>query len=99
MTRTRLTDAEITSALASLNAISAAPWVIKDKYLHKEFISKDFVQTFGLMSQIALLAEKLNHHPDWFNSYNKLSINLSTHDADGLTALDFKLAGMIESLQ
>jgi 4a-hydroxytetrahydrobiopterin dehydratase len=99
MNRTRLTDSEITSALATLNATSATPWTLTDTHLHKEFIGKDFVQTFGLMSQIALLAEKLNHHPDWSNSYNKLSIQLSTHDAGGLTALDFKLAEMIESLK
>ena len=57
----------------------------------------DFVEAFAFMTAIAMHAEKLNHHPSWSNTYNSLEIELSTHDAGGLTALDFKLARTIDS--
>lgn len=59
-------------------------------YRHFEF--QNFNQAWGFMSRSALVAEQLNHHPEWFNVYNKVSVTLSTHDADGLTLLDFRLA-------
>lgn len=73
-------------------------WQLVDNTLQKEFKFKDFVSAFGFMSQVALHAEKLNHHPDWKNVYNTVSITLSTHDAGGLTKLDFELAKLIDKI-
>lgn len=73
-------------------------WALKDKTIRKKITFKDFSKAFGFMTAVALEAQKLNHHPDWENSYNKLSITLSTHDAGGLTELDFKLAKLIDKL-
>jgi 4a-hydroxytetrahydrobiopterin dehydratase len=73
-------------------------WTLKKNTLHKEFKFKDFISAFSFMSGVALHAEKINHHPDWKNVYNTVSITLSTHDAGGLTELDFKLAKLIDKL-
>ncbi|RMG19506.1 MAG: 4a-hydroxytetrahydrobiopterin dehydratase [Bacteroidetes bacterium] len=73
-------------------------WQFKEGGIEKSFQFKDFVQAFGFMSQVAILAEKANHHPEWFNVYNKVNIRLSTHDAGGLTSKDFDLAQQIEAL-
>ena len=60
--------------------------------LQKSFKFDDFNQAFGFMSRVALKAEQMNHHPEWFNVYNRVDVTLSTHDAGGVTELDFKLA-------
>ncbi len=73
-------------------------WNLVENTLYKEFKFKNFVTAFGFMTQVAMEAEKLNHHPDWKNVYNTVSITLSTHDAGGLTELDFKLASLIDKL-
>ncbi len=73
-------------------------WSLKSGKLHRDFQFKDFTSAFGFMTQIALFAEKLNHHPDWANVYNRLSIDLHTHDAGGITELDFQLASQISSI-
>lgn len=65
--------------------------------LQKHFTFDDFNQAFGFMSRVALAAEKMNHHPEWFNVYNRVDVTLSTHDAGGITDLDFKLAKMMDS--
>jgi 4a-hydroxytetrahydrobiopterin dehydratase len=95
--RTLLQAAELTAALATLNSQSVKPWHSDGQTLGKEFRFKNFVQAFGFMTQVAFHAEALNHHPDWSNSYNRVSISLTTHDAGGLTTLDFKLAEHIEN--
>jgi 4a-hydroxytetrahydrobiopterin dehydratase len=64
----------------------------------KKFEFKDFNQAFGFMTRAALLAEKMDHHPEWFNVYNKVEVTLSTHDAGGVTELDVKLAEMMDKL-
>ena len=64
--------------------------------ISKTFTFKDFVAAWGFMSRVALLAEKRNHHPDWRNVWNKVEITLSTHDAGGLSTLDFELARTID---
>jgi 4a-hydroxytetrahydrobiopterin dehydratase len=64
----------------------------------KKFEFKDFNQAFGFMVRAALVAEKMNHHPEWFNVYNKVEVTLSTHDAGGLTELDVKLAEAMEKI-
>ncbi len=66
--------------------------------IKKSFQFKDFSQAWGFMSKVALLAEKMNHHPEWFNVYNKVEITLSTHDAGGLSQRDVKLALAIDRL-
>lgn len=65
--------------------------------INKSFRFKDFNEAFAFMSRIALLAEKMDHHPEWSNVYNKVEIKLSTHDAGGITALDIKMAKKIET--
>jgi 4a-hydroxytetrahydrobiopterin dehydratase len=66
---------------------------VKDRdAITKKFVFADFNQAFGFMARVALMAEKLDHHPEWFNVYKNVDVTLSTHDAGGLTALDIKLA-------
>ncbi|XP_062851649.1 pterin-4-alpha-carbinolamine dehydratase [Trichomycterus rosablanca] len=66
--------------------------------IYKEFIFKDFNQAFGFMSRVALQAEKMDHHPEWFNVYNKVQITLSTHECGGLSQRDIALATFIEQV-
>ena len=60
--------------------------------IEKNFVFKDFISAFSGMSRLSLIAEKMDHHPEWFNVYNKVNVTLSTHDAGGVTELDIKLA-------
>ncbi|RYH68053.1 MAG: 4a-hydroxytetrahydrobiopterin dehydratase [Alcaligenaceae bacterium] len=64
--------------------------------IYKEFCFDDFVQAFGFMAQIAMHAERLNHHPEWANVYNRVSVTLTTHDAGGLTANDLDMAQLMD---
>jgi len=73
-------------------------WILKGKFIHREIIFKNFIQAFSFMTSVALIAEKSNHHPNWKNAYNKVTIALSTHDADALTSKDFKLAREIDKV-
>jgi 4a-hydroxytetrahydrobiopterin dehydratase len=66
--------------------------------IRKSFVFQDFVAAFGWMSKAALWAEKLNHHPEWFNVYKTVNVTLTTHDVDGLSTLDVKLARKMDSL-
>ena len=66
--------------------------------IHKEFKFGDFTEAFGFMTRAAIWAEKWNHHPEWFNVYNKVQITLTTHDVDGLSSLDVKLARKFDGL-
>jgi 4a-hydroxytetrahydrobiopterin dehydratase len=93
----RLTEAERAELLAPL---FAAGWQMVDgrDAITKTFTFANFVEAFGFMSQAALHAEKLNHHPEWFNVYRTVEVTLSTHDAGGLTALDAKLASRMDRL-
>ena len=65
--------------------------------IKKSFKFNNFAQAFGWMSQIAIIAEKMNHHPEWFNVYNRVEVTLTTHDADGLSALDVNLADKMDA--
>ncbi|TWH27199.1 MULTISPECIES: 4a-hydroxytetrahydrobiopterin dehydratase [unclassified Aminobacter] len=89
MSRDRLDSAAIDEALSSLNG-----WVLEEggAAIRKGFKFKNFSEAFGFMTRAALAAEKLDHHPEWSNVYNKVDVRLTTHSADGLTALDFELA-------
>ena len=83
------------AALAQLSGWSA---VEGRDAIKKSFKFNDFNQAFGVMSRVALAAEKLDHHPEWFNVYNRLDVVLATHDADGVTELDVKLAKIIDDV-
>jgi 4a-hydroxytetrahydrobiopterin dehydratase len=87
------------SALELLKNLPA--WEYADQrggLITRDFKFKDFVEAFGFMTRVAILAEKLNHHPEWNNVYNRVSITLTTHDVGGLSGLDIKLAGLIDNL-
>ena len=73
-------------------------WTIHEQSISRELIFNDFNEAFGFMSRVALLAEGRNHHPNWSNIYNRLSITLSTHDLGGLSDLDVELAAAIDQL-
>ncbi len=73
-------------------------WIIDNKTIKKEFKFQNFIEAFGFMSKVAILAEKIDHHPDWQNTYNKVKINLTTHDKGGITTNDIKLAESIDKL-
>ena len=89
----KLGEAEVATRLAELSG-----WEIKDGKLHRQFRFPDFVRAFGFMTSVALRAESMNHHPEWFNVYNRVTIDLQTHDVGGLSARDFKLAAYASSL-
>ena len=91
---TRLTDAERDAGLAALNGWSLVPG--RDA-ITRRFQFKDFSEAFGFMTRAALAAERMNHHPEWFNVYNRVRIRLTTHDAGGLTELDLRWAEHAES--
>ena len=67
-------------------------WELIDNKLHKQFEFKNFIQAFGFMTQVAMIAEKSDHHPEWFNVYKTVKVDLTTHEADGITERDFALA-------
>lgn len=73
-------------------------WSVKEEKLHKDFEFGDFNEAFGFMTRAAMHIEKMNHHPEWFNVYNKLTIDLTTHDAGGITENDINLAKILNSL-
>ncbi|XP_026932458.1 pterin-4-alpha-carbinolamine dehydratase 2 isoform X2 [Herpailurus yagouaroundi] len=81
-----------------IHDLKAAGWseLNERDAIYKEFSFKNFNQAFGFMSRVALQAEKMNHHPEWFNVYNKVQITLTSHDYGGLTKRDVKLAKFIE---
>jgi 4a-hydroxytetrahydrobiopterin dehydratase len=90
----RLSTEEIETALEALNA-EGADWQSRGDRVARTFSFPDFVTAFGFMTEIALVAERMNHHPEWFNVYGTVKVELSTHDAAGLTKLDFELARMM----
>ncbi len=93
MATTKLTDAEISDQLERISG-----WTVENEKLHKEFQFDSFVEAFGFMASVALIAESMNHHPEWFNVYNRVTVDLATHDAGGISALDFELAKKIDAL-
>ncbi|GMR16977.1 MAG: 4a-hydroxytetrahydrobiopterin dehydratase [Gammaproteobacteria bacterium] len=89
----KLEPAEVAARLRDLDG-----WMLEDGKLRREYRFRDFVQAFGFMASAALAAEKMNHHPDWCNVYNKVIVMLWTHEAGGITALDFQLAEIMNAL-
>ena len=90
---TKLSESEIRSALRKMKG-----WKVVDGKLHREFKFDDFIHAFGFMTSCAIVAEAMGHHPDWLNVYNRLIVDLTTHDAGGISAKDFELAGKLNSL-
>jgi 4a-hydroxytetrahydrobiopterin dehydratase len=89
----------LTKEVINNNLRSLPGWASVDNYIFKEYITKNFVDAVSFLMKIAVEAEKMDHHPDVFiHSYNKVKITLSTHSKGGVTANDFKLARIIESL-
>ena len=89
----RLSQTDIDEELKSLPG-----WSVVNEKLHKEFQFDSFNQAFGFMTRAAMEIEKMNHHPEWFNVYNKITIELTTHDAGGITKNDVNLAKILNYL-
>ena len=89
----KLSGSEIESAISNMGA-----WTIKDSKLHRSFKFENFIEAFTFMTEIALHAEKMDHHPEWFNVYNTVTIDLMTHDVNGISDQDIKLANLISGI-
>jgi 4a-hydroxytetrahydrobiopterin dehydratase len=89
----KLSDAEIEAALAGLDR-----WRRDGDKLLRELRFPDFVTAFGFMAAVALVAERMNHHPEWFNVYGTVRVHLATHDAGGITGKDLELARAIDAI-
>ena len=87
----KLNQEEVQSALAGLK-----DWTVAKDKLHREYKFADFVHAFGFMATAAIAIEKMNHHPEWFNVYNKVIVDLTTHDDGGISAKDVKLAKLLD---
>lgn len=90
----KLSDESIERELKNLKG-----WSVVNNKIHKIFEFKDFNEAFGFMVRAAMHIEKINHHPEWFNVYNKIVIDLTTHDAGGITQNDIDLAKILNSLE
>jgi 4a-hydroxytetrahydrobiopterin dehydratase len=73
-------------------------WTVKESKLHRSFKFKNFIEAFTFMTEVAFHAEKMDHHPEWFNVYNTVTIDLKTHDVDSISEHDIKLASVINSI-
>jgi 4a-hydroxytetrahydrobiopterin dehydratase len=93
MSARKLTSEEVAARLVPL-----AAWTLRDDKLHRELSFGSFERAFGFMTAVALVAQRMDHHPEWFNVYDRVRVTLWTHDSGGLTALDFELAEAIERL-
>ena len=97
------TDSMMTTQRLNQNQIEALAsrlpqWTVINRCLQRQLVLKNFVEAFGFMAQVALLAEARNHHPNWSNVYNRVTIELTTHDLGGLSSLDEELASAIDDL-
>ena len=90
---TKLSESKVRSALRELSG-----WTVLDGKLHREYKFADFIHAFGFMTSGAIVAEAMGHHPEWFNVYNRLTVDLTTHDAGGISAKDVELAGKLNAL-
>ena len=94
MATPKLDAGEVTRRLAEI-----AGWTLENGKLHREYKFVDFVEAFGFMASVALVAERLNHHPEWSNVWNTVVVDLTTHDAGGVSAKDFELAAEMERIE
>ena len=90
----KLSEEELKEELSKLPG-----WSVVDEKLHKEFLFESFNQAFGFMARASMEIEKMNHHPEWFNVYNKIIVDLTTHDYGGITKNDINLAKILNSLE
>lgn len=88
----RFSGPELKDALSGLDG-----WDVVDGKLHKEYKFADFIHAFGFMATAALAIEKMGHHPEWFNVYNRVTVDLTTHDAQGITSKDVDLAKLLDA--
>ena len=95
MSNERLSDAEIDDLLETVEGWER---VEGREAIRKTFIFADFVEAFGWMSKVALIAEKMDHHPEWYNVYKTVEVTLTTHDADGVTGKDSQLAKAMDRM-
>jgi 4a-hydroxytetrahydrobiopterin dehydratase len=93
MAAQKLSATEISAKLKTIPG-----WSVREGNLHRVFEFADFVHAFGFMTSVALAAQAIDHHPDWSNSWNKVTVNLSTHSAGGITQNDFDLAAKMNAL-
>lgn len=89
----KLTEEEVKDRLSQIPG-----WTLTHGKLHRAFECKDFNAAFGNMTRVALVAESMNHHPEWFNVWNKVVIDLNTHSVNGISDLDFKLAARVNEI-
>ena len=94
--RIKLSPEQVKKNISALNESGTECWTIENEHLRREFVFEDFAQAFDFMAKIALLAEEMDHHPNWENVFNRVSIALITHDLGGLSSLDFELAHKIK---
>ncbi len=90
---TKLTEQDLTAALENLPG-----WHVVEGKLHREYQFADFIHAFGFMATAAIAIEKVNHHPEWFNVYNRVRVDLTTHDAGGITSADTEMAATLEAI-
>ena len=93
MARQKLSEQELESAVGQLSG-----WAIQNHKLHREYKFADFAHAFGFMATAAVNIEKKNHHPEWSNVYNRVVVDLTTHDAGGITSNDVELARLLDSI-
>lgn len=91
--RNPLPPDEVSRLVATLDG-----WELDGASLRRQFVFDSFVEAFGFMAKVALIAERLNHHPNWSNVYNRVDIAVTTHDAGGLTALDFEFVRRVDAV-
>ncbi len=91
--RKKLSEAEVSGSIRGLQE-----WSVAGGKLHRELQFKDFAEAFAFMTRVAFIAESMNHHPEWSNVYNRVTIDLTTHDAGGITSLDVEFARRVDGL-
>ena len=91
-------SSKLSSTVIEQQLVSLSDWGLTQGKLHRQFKFRNFIEAFGFMSRVALLAEAMDHHPEWSNVYNQVEIELTTHDAGGITEKDFILAKRINEL-
>ena len=89
----KLTMSQIENKISTL-----AGWIVRDDKLHKQYQFDSFIEAFGFMSSVALVAESMNHHPEWSNVYNRVVIDLTTHDSGGISDLEFEFAERVDKI-
>ena len=93
-----MANAKLDTDEVARRLIGAPGWKLHSGKLHREYKFADFVEAFGFMASVALVAERMNHHPEWQNVYSTVVVELTTHDSGGITPKDFELAAAMDRL-